>query len=222
MNAWKPVASIFAVVVMITFVRPALGDATIAATLDDIEPLQIGAAAPAFTVYGANGVAWTFTPTRLERPVLIIFYRGGWCGACNEQLRDVATVIEDLRKLDVDVVFPNGDRPEILYTSLAPETRVAIEGRDYQLFSDADLHAAAAFGVAYVLDDETLARYRSREHWDLENSSIDRHDALPLPSIYLVTTDGRVAFTYHNPDVRVRLPAADLLQVVAERIAAKR
>lgn len=216
MSIWRSPAAGLIAVAMLTFVRPVLGDPGIAAKLDDIEPLQIGAAAPTFKVYRENGSGWTFDPAGLQRPTLIIFYRGGWCGACNEQLRDMAAVIQDIEDLDVDVIFPNGDRPEILYTSLAPETKLAIEGLDYQLFSDVDLNAASAFGVAYVLDDETLARYRSREHWDLDDSSIDRHDALPLPSIFLVTADGKIAFTYHNPNTRIRLSATDLLQAVRE------
>lgn len=191
----------------------------IAATLDEIAPLMPGDRAPAFTVLKSDGSAYEFSPGELRRPVLIIFYRGGWCGACNQQLRDVTQVIEDIRSLGVDVIFPNGDRPGILYSSLAPETELAIDGLDFLLLSDAELRAATAFGVAYVLDDATLARYRGREHWDLDDSSIDRHDALPLPSIFLVTADGRIAFEYHHPDTRVRLPATDLLKAVEDFVA---
>ena len=191
----------------------------IAPSLDDIAPLMPGDAAPAFDAYRADGSAYEFRPDELERPTLIVFYRGGWCGACNQQLRDVAKVIEDIRALGVDLVFPNGDRPGILYSSLAPETQLAIDGLDFLLLSDSDLYAAKAFGVAYVLDAETLARYRGREHWDLDDSSIDRHDALPLPSIFLVNTDGRVVFEYHHPDTRVRLPAEKLLEAVSDATA---
>lgn len=191
----------------------------IAPALDAVAPLLPGDPAPAFTALKADGATYEFRPDELRRPVLIVFYRGGWCGACNQQLRDVAKVIEDIRSLGVDVIFPNGDRPEILYSSLAPETQLAIDGLDFLLLSDSDLRAAAAFGVAYVLDDETLARYLARDHWDLDDSSIDRFDALPLPSIFLVTADGRIAFEYHHPDTRVRLPAEKLLQAVEDAVA---
>ena len=194
-------------------------DPSIAATLDDIAPLTPGDRAPAFTALKSDGSTYEFRPGERERPALIIFYRGGWCGACNQQLRDVAKVIEDIRSLDVDVIFPNGDRPEILYSSLAQETQLAIDGLDFLLLSDSGLDAATAFGVAYVLDDETLARYRGRDHWDLDASSIDRFDALPLPSIFLVNTDGRIAFEYHHPDTRVRLPAEKLLKAVEDMVA---
>lgn len=187
---------------------------TIAASIDEIEPAAVGDPAPAFTVYRGDESAYEFDPGSLERPTLIIFYRGGWCGACNQQLRDLASIMADIGALGVDVLFPNGDRPEILYSSLKPETTAAIEGLDYLLLSDSDLHAAGAFGVAYVLANDVLNRYRAREHWDLRQSSIDRHDALPLPSIFLVDSDGTIAFRYYDPDPRVRLPAESLRKAV--------
>lgn len=205
--------SLWAVALLLMAGRVAAGG-HIAATLEEIEPLAAGDMAPAFTAEMADGSLYDFEPAALERPTLVVFYRGGWCGACNQQLQDLSAVMADIRALGVDVVFPNGDRPEILYSSLKPETKLAIEGLDYLLVSDSGLEAASAFGVAYVLADDVLARYRAREHWDLEDSSIDRHDALPLPSIFLVGSDGRIAFEYHNPNPRIRLPADELLAEV--------
>jgi peroxiredoxin len=199
----------------------AFGDPVIAPALTDISPVDVGEAAPSFTAYRVDGSEFRFEPGSLARPTLIVFYRGGWCGACNQQLRDVATVHADIRDMGVDVLFPNGDRPEILYSSLGPETKAAIDGLGYLLLSDAGLNAAAAFGVAYVLEDDVLSRYRAREHWDLADSSIDRFDALPLPSIFLVGTDGVIAFRYYDPDPRVRLPATELKAIVADIVGSK-
>ena len=187
----------------------------IAQSVDEIVPLSAGDRAPAIRGLTADGKAFTVETDGLQRPLLVIFYRGGWCGACNQQLRDLALVMPDIRRLGVDAVFLNGDRPEILYSSLAPETRLAIDGLDFLLLSDADLETASAFSVAYVLDADTLARYRARSDWDLAQSSIDRRDALPLPSIFLVGTDGLIAFRYYNTDPRIRLPADELLRVLS-------
>ena len=200
----------------------AAADSGIAPTLEDLRPLQAGQNAPAFTVYGADGSAYEFHPDRLQRPSLIIFYRGGWCGACNQQLRDLAAVISAIQEMGVEVLFPNGDRPEILYSSLKAETRTAIEGLDYRLLSDSDLAAAKAFGVAYVLADDTLQRYRSREDWDLRASSMEKYDALPLPSTFLVDTDGVIAFAYYNVDPRIRLTAEALADAVRKALAESR
>jgi peroxiredoxin len=191
----------------------------IASKLEELKPLQAGDPAPSFTVYKVDGGAFNFVPTRLEHPTMIIFYRGGWCGACNQQLRDLSSVVPEIKQMGVDIIFPNGDRPEILYSSLRQETKIAIEGLGYTLLSDSDLNAAQAFSVAYVLDDEILKRYRAREEWDLYMSSIDKYDALPLPSIYIVDTNGKIAFNYYNLDPTFRLSAADLKAAVEKIMA---
>jgi peroxiredoxin len=188
----------------------------IAATIEDLAPIAVGDRAPGFTVLRNDGSAFVFQPDALRQPTLIIFYRGGWCGACNEQLQDVASVLADIRAMGVDVLFPNGDRPEILYSSLKAETAAAIDGLDYTLLSDSELEGARAFRVAYVLADDVLERYRAREHWDLRDSSIDKYDALPLPSIFLVDAEGIIVFRFFDFDPRVRLPAEKLKEKIAE------
>lgn len=194
------------------------GAAGIAPSVDELAPLSTGDLAPAIQALKADGSEFAVDTTTLNRPLLVVFYRGGWCGACNQQLRDLSLVMPEIRRLGVDAIFPNGDRPDILYSSLAPETQLAIDGLDFLLLSDSDLDAASAFGVAYVLDADTLARYRARADWDLEDSSIDRHDALPLPSVFLVGIDGRILFRYYNPDPRVRLPTDELLRVLGREV----
>ena len=213
----------FAVIsVLISLSFSTWAEMNIAPTLEELTPLKTGDDAPHFTVYRVDNSVYEFNPDTLAKPTLIIFYRGGWCGACNQQLRDVSQVITEIQQLGVEVIFPNGDRPEILYSSLRPETKVAIEGLDYTLLSDSDLNAAQAFSVAYVLADDILKRYRAREEWDLYKSSIDKYDALPLPSIYLVDTNGMIAFEYYNLDPRIRLSSDDLRDAVKKVVSKKK
>ena len=186
----------------------------IAPTLEEIEPVATGEPAPAFTVHREDGSPFHFRPGELERPVLLIFYRGSWCGACNQQLRELADFVPAIREAGADLLFVGGDRPDILYKGLKPETKAAIEGLDYTLLSDPDLDAAGAFGVAYVLAADVLARYRSREEWDLAESSMEKYDALPLPSIFIIGTDGRVAFDFYNLDPAVRMSSEEVLEAV--------
>lgn len=153
----------------------------IAPALEQIQPLVKGDKAPAFTVYRADGTPFRFDPDKLETTTLIVFYRGGWCGACNQQLRDLAEVVPDIKEMGADVLFINGDRPEILYTSLRPDT--------------------------------------SREDWHLAGSSIDRYDALPLPSIFIINPDGGIAFDFYNMDPTVRLPAEGVRAAVEEAMS---
>ena len=50
-------------------------------------------------------------------------------------------------------------------------------------------------------------------------SSMEKHGILPVPAVFAVDRDGAIAFTYVNPDYKVRLPADELLEA-AKTIAA--
>jgi peroxiredoxin len=174
------------------------------------EPLQAGAAAPVFTVYDLNGEAVRFDPAKIDRPLLLITFRGGWCPYCNAQLAGLRGVLPQIRRGGVDVWFLSGDRPELLFASLQQDTQESIEGLDYRILSDANMQAAAALGIAYHVPDDTHEVYESRGR-DMGDSSIALHTALPLPAVFMIGPDGRIAFSYSNPDIRVRLPADDVL-----------
>jgi len=71
------------------------------------------------------------------------------------------------------------------------------------LYSDSSLAAAKAFGIAFQLSDETLARYAGFGI-DLDEASGQDHHQLPVPSAFLVDGSGTIRWSYSNPDYRIR------------------
>ena len=72
-----------------------------------------------------------------------------------------------------------------------------------------------ALGVAFKASQRTIDR-RNDKGQDIEDSSMLRHGALPVPAVFAIGQDGIIAFAYANPDYKVRLPADELLAVVRE------
>lgn len=192
-------------------------DVPIAESADQVRPLQSGDAAPRFSVREVDGNRFDFDPAALERPALIITFRGGWCPHCNVYLSDLRHVMPDLRSLDLDVLFLSGDRPALLYESLKDQTREEIDGLGYRILSDADAHAAIALGIAFRAGSGTVDRLRARGR-DVDDSSLSRHGVLPVPAVFAVDADGVIRYAFANADYRVRLPADELLDV-AQRLA---
>jgi len=193
----------------------------IAASAEETNPLQAGNRAPDFTVYNVDGAPFTFNANRLDRPAVIITFRGGWCPFCNAQLQELRNVLSEINKSGVDILFLSGDRPEILYSSLKNETQEFISGLDYTILSDADMTAGIAFGLAFRVPDETFDNYMQR-NWDLDASSLEKQKALSVPAVYVVNTNGEITFAYANPDYRVRLPAEDVKAAVVKMLEATR
>jgi peroxiredoxin len=192
-------------------------DVPIAETADLAQPLTVGRVAPRFEVRTVGNDPFVFDPRELERPVVLITFRGGWCPFCNMHLSELKDVVSDIDALGVDVLFLSGDRPDLLYSTLSRETQEDIAGLDYTILSDADAQAAVALGVAFKASQRTIDR-REQKGQDIDESSMLRHGVLPVPAVFAIGQDGVIAFTYANPDYKVRLPADELLAVTREMV----
>ncbi|MEM7762456.1 MAG: peroxiredoxin-like family protein [Pseudomonadota bacterium] len=186
-------------------VPSAFASPTAADSAETVRPVPQGETAPSFTARNADGTAFEFSPDALERRQLLIFYRGGWCPYCNRHLQALQEVVPALRAEDIDVLFLSADKPELLYSSLK-DSEI-----DYTLVSDAAMNAARAFGVAFRVDDETYEKYKGYGI-DLEAASGFDHHELPVPAVYLIDTDGTIAFMHANPDYTTRLEGDAILQ----------
>jgi peroxiredoxin len=171
--------------------------------------LQAGDRAPAFTVRTVEGNPYHFDPDNLERPTILISFRGGWCPFCNMHLSELRHVIPELKEKGFDVLFLSNDRPELLYKSLKKETQEAIDGLDYVILSDADIQAALAFGTAFAVSDG-LIQGRHDKGQDIEDSSISKYRALTVPAVFVIDRSGEISFVYANPNYKVRLSAEAL------------
>jgi peroxiredoxin len=194
-------------------------DVPVADSADLIEPLHAGDKAPRFIVETVDGEAFDFNPKSLERPVVLLTFRGGWCPFCNMYLSDMRHALPQIRKMGVDVLFLSGDRSERLLDSLSQETQEDIAGLDYILLSDADAQAAIALGIAFRASQRTINR-RMEKNQDIEGSSMLKRGVLPVPAVFAIDRDGVIRFAYTNADYKVRLPADELLAVAREIAAA--
>jgi peroxiredoxin len=188
------------------------------ATAEEISPLQAGDRAPAFTVRTVDDEPYQFDPDNLERPTIVITFRGGWCPYCNMHLSDLRNVIPELKANGFDVLFLSNDRPDLLYSTLKKETQEDIGGLDYEILSDADLNAAHAFGTAFTVSDRLIQR-RNEKGDDIDGSSIDKFKALAVPAVVLIDVSGEIRYFYANPDYRVRLSADELKQEADKLLA---
>ena len=179
--------------------------AEIAASAEETNPLPAGGIAPEFTARNADGSDFVFDPGALERPAMLIFYRGGWCPYCNRHLAELRHVVPELEERGMDVYFLSADSPANLSSALKGEA----EGLDYTLLSDARLGAAEAFGLAFRVSDDY---YQQAKDYglDLEEASGETHHALPIPAAYVIDAEGSIRFAHTNPDYTVRLSADEL------------
>ncbi|MDH3588724.1 MAG: AhpC/TSA family protein [Gammaproteobacteria bacterium] len=170
----------------------------IAADPSDVMPLLAGMPAPEFRVHQADGSVYTFAAGARKKPVIVTFYRGGWCPYCNRFLWDLREAEQILLDLGYELIFISADRTEKLAPFLEEKAL------SYALLSDNDLVAARAFGIAFRVTDDYFRRLLEHDI-DIEDASGRTHHALPVPATFIIGTDGIIDFQYLNPDYKIRV-----------------
>lgn len=171
----------------------------------DIKPLLIGAAVPDVKLTTVQGAELNLKDALAGQPAILIFYRGGWCPYCNLQLGQIQRIDSSLLAMGYRIFAISPDRPAMLTESLEKHDLT------YTLLSDHSMEAAKAFGIAFRVDDATLAKYR-QYGINLESSSGETHHLLPAPSVFIISKDGKLGFTYVSPDYKIRIDPDVLLE----------
>ena len=191
------------ILLAVLLLLPTLCIAEIFDAPEQVRPVLPGMQAPHFRLVGVDSEVLEVDPASLKKPVILTFYRGGWCPYCNMHLAELRNTEAELTDIGFDVWFVSPDRPELLAGGTDSEF-------GYRLFSDPEMNAAQAFGIAFRLDEETFERYVGFGT-NLNERSGDDHQTLPAPATFIMGIDGKVQFAYVNPDYSVRLAPEVLL-----------
>lgn len=170
--------------------------------------LQVGDHAPELVLPDATGQAVRLSDLWAKGPLVLIFYRGGWCPYCNLELRAWQQHLEKLGALGGSLVAVSPQTPD---NSLSTAEKNQLT---YPVLSDSGLAAATAFGIAFELPKELIDLYGSVGN-DLPVLNGNGRWVLPLPATYVVGHDGKVLYAHVEADYRMRAEPSDVLGVLA-------
>ena len=191
-------------IALVLLVGSHLSDAQLPATAQEVSPLLTGEKIPDATLTDAAGNTVETAALFAKQKTILLFYRGGWCPYCTRQLADVAKVQADLDAMGYQVVAISPDKPE-----KALETAKKGSG-NITLLSDGNGDLSKKIGVAF----QSPANYQKV----LKDNSDPSF--LPVPTVLIVDTEGKILYEYINPDYKVRIPA-ELLKINAAYFADK-
>ena len=187
------------------------GDASLAVPTqaEGVHPILVGQSLPKMVLKTPDGHAFDVNAAVAGKPTVLIFYRGGWCPFCNRHLAQLQGLQPQLKALGYQILAISPDRPAKL------QEASQAKGLHYQLLSDSDMGAAKSLGIAFKVEEATVDLYKNQYNIDLEGDSGQTHHMLPVPSVFVAGTDGVIAFSYVNPNYKVRL-SADVLMAAAK------
>lgn len=139
-----------------------------------------------------------------EGPVVLNFYRGGWCPYCNLELKALHHFQPEIKRRGAQLIAITPERPE----NIAQTVRK--NHLDYPVVHDINSEVARQFGLAVLLSEPIKALYRSLG-LNLSARNADVMVRLPLPATYVINTDYRVSYAFVNEDYTQRAEPEEVL-----------
>src|SRR5260370_24173323 len=174
--------------------------------------IPVGQKVPDGRVLDLGGKPVTLSSLYAKGPILLVFYRGGWCPYCNFQIRELTTAFPEYQKRGVTPVAVSVEKPD-------EEAKTkATDSVSFPVLSDSDLALIEPFHVVHKVEGKEL-EMMGKYGVNLESASGRTHHVIAIPSLFLIDRNGVVRWAHSDPTYTVRPTTA---QILAAIVAAQR
>ena len=176
---------------------------------------QPGDKAPPIVLRDQHGVDFDIANLLASGPVVVTFYRGGWCPFCNLELKAYQAVLPRIAAAGASMVAISPENPDET-TATAGKNELA-----FPVLSDVGQAVGRAFGVVYAFTEELRTAYDGFK-LDIPGKNGTPDDwSLPLSATYVIGQDGTILFADTRVDYRERTDPLEVVAVLERRAAAE-
>lgn len=165
---------------------------------------NVGDKAPEFRLPNVKGGDTTLSELLESGPVVLSFYRGGWCPFCNLEFKALHDKLPDIQALGATLV---GISPEALVVSQQTAQDNALE---FEVLSDEGNRVARDYGLVMIVDEAIRPHYMQ---WgiDIPGANGDETFELPVPATYVIDQSGVIRAAHVDKDYTKRMEPADIV-----------
>jgi peroxiredoxin len=171
--------------------------------------LKAGDRAPRIALTNAKGDIVDIKSLLSRGPVIVTFYRGGWCPYCNLELRAFQQILPEIKAASASLVAISPEKPD---DTLSTAEKNAL---DFEVLSDVGQKIGRAFGLVYTFSDELISVYKQFGQ-DIPGRNGTDEWALPISATYVIGRDGRIIYAYTDADYRDRAEPAEVLKALQQ------
>ena len=171
--------------------------------------INVGQAFPDFSLSDATGKQVSLKELLAKGPLLISFYRGGWCPYCNLALKALRDSLSAIKAKGVTLVAIS---PELPNQSLTTQEKNDLQ---FPVLSDVGNNLARKLGILFPQPD-TLRPVLKANGVDLQARNGDDSFEVPFPASYLIDGKGMIRNAFLEPDYTRRLEPSTALAWIDE------
>lgn len=169
--------------------------------------LKKGAKCPEFSLPNSQGKLISVTNLLQQGPVVLVFYRGGWCPYCNLTLRALQKSLDAIRENGAQLVAISPQEPD---QSLSTAEKDELT---FEVLSDKKNKVARSFGLVFKLPSDLVKVY-GEFGIDLKKANGDDENELPLAATFVVGKDGTIEHAFVDADYKKRMEPAEIVSVL--------
>lgn len=162
---------------------------------------------PTFTLPNAQGSNVSLSNLLESGPVVVTFYRGGWCPYCNFELREYQKSLAEIKALGATLVAIT---PELPDASLTTSEKNELE---FEVLTDVNAEYAKSLGLVFSLPEELRPIYLSFGI-DVEAHNGEGQFDLPLAATFVIAKDGTIASAFVDADYTARQEPSDVINTL--------
>jgi peroxiredoxin len=171
---------------------------------------KVGDKAPNFTLKNATGKEVSLQALLKDGPVVLTWYRGGWCPYCNIAMSAMQQQLPDIQKAGAQLVALS---PELPDKTLTTKEKNHLE---FEVLSDLNHTVAKAYGILFELTPKVRELYKKNFNMIEFNGKEAGDGTLPLAATYIIDTDGTIQWAFLDADYRKRAEPGDIVEFLEE------
>jgi len=165
---------------------------------------MVGDTAPEFCLPNVRGGTTTLSELLARGPVVLSFYRGGWCPFCNLEFKALHDKLPEIQALGATLV---GISPETLAVS---QQTVKDHQLEFEVLCDEGNRVACDYGLVMVVD-EVIRPYYAQWGIDIPTANGDESFELPVPATYVIEQRGVIHAAHVDKDYTRRMEPAEIV-----------
>ncbi|UEP60143.1 peroxiredoxin-like family protein [Acidithiobacillus ferriphilus] len=169
--------------------------------------LGVGAVAPDFCLPNVDGKSVCLRDALAKGPVVISFYRGGWCPYCNLELRALQQHYSEISALGTTLLAISPQLPD------RSRTATEEDPLSFEVLSDVGDVVARKFGLVYSVPETVRPIY---QQWGIDLPVWNGDDTweLPMPATFVLDHAGTVRGAFVQMDYTQRMEPADIVAIL--------
>ncbi len=160
-----------------------------------------------FVLPDGFGQYFDFAEVLKEGPVVLSFYRGGWCPFCNLELKFLQSESNAFKKAGGQLIAISPEMPD--------NTPATVESNNlnFMVLSDIGSAVAKSLGISYYVPDYLLEAYAGIDI-NLKKINGTQKVELPIPATFVIDQNLVVRYAFASEDFTKRAKITRILEAL--------